>query len=253
MYSDITRQELFNACHLLFGHEVNVSSGFLEYLQLSGVKSAFRIKALETHPDRALALFGNAKDMEERFKALNNAYKQLSSYVEDPSRFKIKDEDFFAPARPRSPKHQAAAAERRHTGNRVQAGSYRSGRIPPIKLSLGRFLYYSGAISYENLISAIIWQRMQHLLVGKIAAKYGWLYEKDILHVIEHRLPGEKFGECAMRRGLMTSQRVNTVLGEQKRLRQPLGMYFTGRNILTHRELNSYLVMQYSHNKKHAL
>lgn len=244
-YSNVTRQELFNACHLLFGRETSASAGFLEYLKLSGVKSAYRKKALETHPDRSAALFGNTREMEERFKAVNDAYKQLIFYVENPSRFKARHAGVHSPVKPR-PHRPQAAAERRPAGNRGRS-------LPAMKLALGRFLYYSGAISHENLIAAVIWQRMQHVLVGRIALKSGWLREKDIQDVMKHRLPDEKFGECAVRRGVLTRRQLDTALHEQKLPKPLFGTYFTGRKILTHQELNSYLVMQYIHNKKHGL
>ena len=48
-------QELYRACRIIFGPDLTVSREFLEYIQSSGVKSAFRKKAMETHPDRLTA------------------------------------------------------------------------------------------------------------------------------------------------------------------------------------------------------
>ncbi len=47
-----TQRELFRSCEILFGPELRISSEFLDYLEVNGVKSAFRKRALETHPDR---------------------------------------------------------------------------------------------------------------------------------------------------------------------------------------------------------
>lgn len=249
MQNSVTRQELFNACQVLFGREVDVSVGFLNYLQLSGVKSAYRRKALETHPDRAAALSGDTRDMAEGFKALNEAYKRLSSYVENPSLFLIDDEKDGPLARwplyrGQSIAKTVAGQEPRRPGE----GKYHTGPMPASSQPLARFLYYSGAISYETLIAALVWQRMQRKLLGALAARKDWLSEKDALKTVVSRLPGEKFGECAVRRGLLTVQQVELLLGEQKRL--PLiGSYFCANGLLTPGELGEFLARQYSHNR----
>jgi hypothetical protein len=50
-----SHSELYHACRILFGTELQCSPEFLDYLQISGVKSAFRRRAMETHPDRLSA------------------------------------------------------------------------------------------------------------------------------------------------------------------------------------------------------
>ena len=52
--AEVTKQDLFNACESLFGTDIDVSVEFLRYLKPAGVKAAYRKKALETHPDRAI-------------------------------------------------------------------------------------------------------------------------------------------------------------------------------------------------------
>jgi curved DNA-binding protein CbpA len=47
----ITETDVVQACQTLFGKELNVSKDFLSYMQPSGVKSAYRKKAKEHHPD----------------------------------------------------------------------------------------------------------------------------------------------------------------------------------------------------------
>lgn len=248
MQDRVTRQELYSACRVLFGGEVKVSAGFLNYLRLSGLKSAYRRKALETHPDRAAALSGNTLDMAEGFKALNEAYKRLSRYCENPSLFLAGEEVGPPAARPLCRGQGPAGAAGRQEPPGRRPGSYHTGRMPASSQPLARFLYYSGAISYETLIASLVWQRMQRKLLGALAARSGWLSEKDALEIAVGRLTGEKFGECAVRRGLLTGPQVEALLGEQKRL--PLiGSYFCANGLLTPAELGDFLARQYSHNR----
>ena len=72
-------QDLHNACQVLFGADIAVSRGFLDYLQLSGLKSAYRKKALETHPDslnNESLLNGKNCDL---FMAVQQAYERIWS------------------------------------------------------------------------------------------------------------------------------------------------------------------------------
>ncbi|MCK7506238.1 MAG: DnaJ domain-containing protein [Desulfobacterales bacterium] len=77
-----TSSELFEACETIFGPEVNVSIEFLEYLQPIGIKTAYRKRALETHPDRAKALGSFARDLNTEFIDVQQAYEKLLLFVE---------------------------------------------------------------------------------------------------------------------------------------------------------------------------
>jgi len=239
MNQRFTRQELFEACYVLFGREIDVSVGFLNYLQISGIKSAYRKKALETHPDRAAAVVGKSCEMDESFKVLNSAYKLLSSYVKNPSLPDYKD-------------HKTASVFHRHTRSGLaKTGRYYFGEIPRMRMPLGRFLYYNGVIPYECMLDSVVWQRMQHPLIGKVAVKNGLLSDRDVLKIILSRFPNEKFGECARRLRFITKLQLDMVLLQQTYLRPLIGNYFTAQGILTPRELSESLILQYTHNRKY--
>lgn len=74
--------DLYDACRVLFGKEVRIDRQFLEYIQPSGVKSAYRKMALATHPDRIAALgdsiqAGTGSD----FRVVADAYEKLTKYL----------------------------------------------------------------------------------------------------------------------------------------------------------------------------
>jgi len=53
MLSVTHKKDLLNACRILFGPAVQLSIDFLRDLEPSKLKSAYRKRAFETHPDRA--------------------------------------------------------------------------------------------------------------------------------------------------------------------------------------------------------
>lgn len=124
----IKEKKITEACSILFGEEFSVEKATIEYLQISGIKNAFRKKVKEYHPDTTAI---KSPDAGENFIKLKDAY------------------DFLV-----SVKTGAASAEtvRSRKSDNIKI-------IPQRKLKLGEYLFYSGRISWQDLISAITWQR----------------------------------------------------------------------------------------------
>ena len=61
---------------------MNLSFEFLEYLQPIGIKTAYRKRALETHPDRAKVLGSFDRDLNTEFIDVQQAYEKLLLFVE---------------------------------------------------------------------------------------------------------------------------------------------------------------------------
>ena len=66
--AEVSRQDLFKACESLFGTDIDVSVEFLRYLKPAGVRAAYRKKAMETHPDRAILVARRTGLFGKRFK-----------------------------------------------------------------------------------------------------------------------------------------------------------------------------------------
>ncbi|MDC7226240.1 MAG: J domain-containing protein [Spirochaetales bacterium] len=116
--------KLAEACSILFGDSFAVDKSTIEYLQLSGIKHAFRERAKECHPD----ITGDGEPaLQENFLKLKDAYDFLISAKS-------------APKTVGNPKNDEKT-------------------IPNRKLRLGEYLYYTGKISWKELIAAITWQR----------------------------------------------------------------------------------------------
>ena len=234
--TELCTSQLYNACHVLFGSDIDVSCDFLRYLQIPGLKAVYRKKALETHPDRAIALDLPPVTLEEQFKKINSAYQELHNYLENPLRFKLIDDGFRKRPNRTSPKmHTWSGTKSRQTDSRPEGYrcQFNKGTIPKRTLLFGQYIYYYGYISYRQLIDAIIWQKIQRPLIGNIAIGWKWLYENDVKEILKQRLFGEKFGESALRGGYLTPEELRMILGRQRILQPRIGKYFVERRILT--------------------
>jgi hypothetical protein len=129
METEVCASDLYKACHVLFGSEIDVSADFLRYLQMPGLKAVYRQKALETHPDRAIALERSTGDLEEQFKAVNAAYQELSQYLENPLRFKLIEDVPRSPVPVPGPKPRRSEKARtpRSSGGPSSKGPCRNG------------------------------------------------------------------------------------------------------------------------------
>ena len=261
----ITRTNLINDCYLLFGSEIFNYVDFLRGLSPSELKTAYRKKAFETHPDRARTLGKNEDKMYDRFKEVITAYERLNSVVQGGKIFILRDE---------VPKKENAARTNRHTQTRQKSTSgfsytgnvrkskhtqmakrsasdrFYNGNVPKRELLIGQFLYYSGLISWKTLFDAVYWQRKRRPIIGKIALDWGILTSDDIKRILTERNHKEHFGEYALRNGFITHFEHLAIIGRQKKLQPPIGEYFIQQGILANTELRKMIESLKIHNRK---
>lgn len=246
--AEVSKQDLFKACESLFGSDIDVSVEFLRYLKPSGVKAAYRKKAMETHPDRAAALDGQADFMAARFKEVSLAYQLLQDFLAAPWKYSL-DESGILYKRP-TPARKPADNRMKKNNSAPKVEPLYAGRMPSRRLLFGQYLYYAGHISLSTLIKAIVWQRMQRPSVGAIAVSWGWLEGSDIGDILRNRKYCEKFGECAYRMGHLSRYQLMQLLEKQKKSQPLIGKYFIEQNIITSHDLFKYIVDMRVHNKK---
>lgn len=254
--AQISSVTLFNACRTIFGPQVNVSTEFLRYLQPIGVKSAFKKRALETHPDRAKQLGGSPCKLQEEFRSVKQAYELLLSYVENKTR-RIAFEPGYAGRRTTGPHaHSGQRGQAEPGPKRTQAYRHRradidhfySGPIPRRKLMFGQFLYYAGCISWRMLIEAISWQRTMRPCIGQMALQSGILSQRDVVQVLSQRRMNERFGECAVRIGCMTPLQQVGLVSRQRSQQRRIGEFFVSQNVLTESQLAGMIERHRLHN-----
>lgn len=236
--------ELLEACRLLFGTRLDPS--FLEHVQESGLRAAWRVKALQTHPDRTTD--GAAKiRYNERFIEARRAYGLLQEYLgrrggrRAPAVAHTPGPNPHRPAQRPSPRPQRAASNR--------PGEARAGAaVPRRRMRLGEFLYHSRVITFAALIETLVFQRRQRERFCEIVLRWRYLSDAQVRTLLDRRLPLERIGESAHRLRLLTPLQVRLVLSFQQTRQEPLGSLFVRRGLLTTLHLEEQLSRLINHN-----
>lgn len=281
-----TEHELHRACEIIFGPELAVTREFLDYLQPAGVKSAYRKRAMETHPDRFAANGSGSQSQDnDLFHAVQGSYEHLLQYLKAREQgFRL---PYRAPVRPsawRTTRPSATATQQNqarnptpphgHTGFRAQAtgatkpknngNPFRShssgwnteqhyhGPLPNRRLLLGHFLYYSGIASWRMVVQALVWQRTQRPRLGELGQRFGLLHEEEIRHILRSKTLFEPFGTSAVAQGYLTEAQLQVLIYQQKRLQRKFGEYFTAKHILRPDQLALLLRQYHAHNARLA-
>jgi hypothetical protein len=73
---------------------------------------------------------------------------------------------------------------------------------------------------------------------------------EDVMDVIQQRRKGEKFGECALRRGHISKYKLILLLDRQRMLQPQLGNYFIENKIIPSYKIAKFVDDLKAHNKK---
>lgn len=266
MTTVIAEHELFDSCRVLFGEDLQVSRSFLEYLQRAGIKSAYRQKALTTHPDILASQGDTAKAQSaELFRLVQQAYENLTTYLDardNGFRFQLAPRvrapqaaTAKTPARPaqrpQDRKGSAAGQSRSTTGpssgckgQSRPASAWQTSQawpttaIPARRLLFGHYLYYSGVTTWQTLVKALVWQRTGRPRLGEIGRRFGWLTDQDILTVLKKRKLSESFGSSAVALGLLTDSQLRLMIFQQGKLQKKIGDYFIQHKLISPLQLN---------------
>jgi hypothetical protein len=122
------------------------------------------------------------------------------------------------------------------------------GRFPRYKLLIGQYLYYSGIISWQTLINAVIWQKKQRPMFGQIACQWGILSNNDVSRILRNRQYHEKIGQYALRAGYISPFQLMAIKGRQRILHQPIGNYFIEQSIVTPEQMDGLIKKMTTHN-----
>ena len=240
------QDQLLEACRVLFGARLDPS--FLEHVQESGLRAAWRLKALQTHPDRTTDRATKIRN-NERFIEARHAYGLLKEYLgrrgvrrDTPAaRSPGSTPHRPAPRPPQRPRPQRPAPNR-PADHRPVAG------VPRRRLRLGEFLYHSRVITYSALIETLVFQRRQRERFCEIVLRWRYLSEEQVRSLLDRRLPLERIGESAHRLRLLTPLQVRLVLSFQQTRQEPLGKLFVRGGFLTSPHLEEQLSRLINHN-----
>ena len=235
------------------------------------LKTTYRRRALETHPDRARSTGRAESDLAAEFRRVADAYRvlaQLSAGPVPPPAARPRSAP--RPAQRRRPAERAPHAERAAPpspepprearaprgdapGHRIRY-SVHPGDLPRRRLRLAEYLYYSGRVPWTAFVEAVAWQRRQRPAVGRIAVDWGFLDPDDVGRIMEERRVRDAqavpFGEFAVRLGYLTSFQLLAVLGRQLRMQRRIGEFFVRNGFLEPEDLDEVRRRLVRHNAR---
>jgi hypothetical protein len=218
-------------------------------MQPDGARSAYRKKAKETHPDFFYTEDPRVqKQQTALFRNILDAYDIINLFFKEREEGRWTDSFDTAPSN-RQETHRARSSRSRPAQQQSGNNSYRA-PVPFCVLEVGRYLYYTGHISYRVLIEALTWQRMQRPIIGAVALRWGWLEKTSIEWIMAASKTPGRFGEKAVRLGLLSDFQIRTLLAFQRSRQDRLGRYFILKKILTADQLNHFVQQLQEHNAR---
>ena len=260
---------------LLMGTGGTAGNNPLSYDEAS-LKKAYRCKVKKSHPDLAISLGKDPVLMKNQFQELNDAFCLLLERIRrDNSEF---TKQSYRRARPGAYKPTSQSTRKQwdktwdsrkntktgktyktsytyHAKRRPSyagSGMYYTGLLPGRVLRFAEYLYYSGEITWEDLVQALVWQYRNRPKLGELAESAGLLNREDILHVIKNRNIAERFGDAAVRLGIMNRRAVDNLVRRQKMFGQPIGKFFLEKRVFTEDQLSRKLRANRRHNIMHS-
>lgn len=220
---------LLDACRILFGEDIILSREFLKYLQEEGVNSAYRKRAMEIHPDKAISTGLSITQCEKEFYSLKVACEMLRKHIAS-----------------RNLQERKNWGRKGHNKN-SQTYPY---NLPQQELPFGRFLYRIGIIEWRQLVEALAWQKSGRMKIGELGVSLGYLDKNSVYIVLKNSGRRCAFGLTAERMGLLSSDEVRELLERQRRMQKKIGQFFIEHGLLTTVELYQLLRQCQEHNRR---
>lgn len=189
-------------------------------LDSAALKQAFRRRVLGCHPDRAEQVGRAPTDLQVELRRVVRAYHLLC----------------------RSTGSGAAS-----DACEVRAPAVAS-PLPRRPLALAQLLCYLGWVPSCVVPAALVWQKAKRPRIGSVAVDLGLLCHNDRARVLIACRASERFGACARRLGVLTSQQLNYALQAQLQRQPRLGAYFVELGMITPSQLREALSMLRHHN-----
>jgi len=273
----VEEQQLFRSCEILFGSHLKISWEFLEYLQLSGLKGAYRQRAMETHPDALIrSNLQSATGSNDKFHKVQMAYEQLSCYLKikesrplqtrfrqptnevpsPPSSARRKNGTEWSPGKSfhQSPCSQPTAGPNPFSHKTRWAPEYSPtenlycGPLPHRRLLFGHFLYYSGLANWRTITRILTWQRTERPRFGELGCRLGMLRQADVSSILQGKVPFQPFGQTAINFGILNDYQIKVLLFHQHRLQKKFGTILLEKGLVSPEELQELLFEFEQHN-----
>ncbi len=232
----ILNNDILYSYKLFFPNDYNVTESIIQNINPDSLKSAYKKLVFQNHPDRFKYLNLKETELKNRMININCAYENISSYIKNK-----KFANTFHRKQPSSNKKHANPKR-----------DFRSHAVPQKKIFFGQFLFYTGNINLNTLISALTWQRCHRENFGKIALNWKILDSVKLVDVLKKKQPFEKIGECAFRLGYINNFQLSAILAKQKNLKKPIGEYFIKNNLIDKNDIERFAILHKQHNYLYA-
>jgi hypothetical protein len=217
------------AWRTLFPGETPPRAEELKRFAASRMRAAFRKQVRVVHPDHAMHRRGHTGDAASEFRGVVAAYDCLRAAADSASRVESQP-----PSDAVDPPGSASRCPQ---------------SLPQRPLALAQLLFHLNRIPSEAVFESLRWQREQRLALGAVAVHSGYLSDVDVRRVLLARVGRERFGECAMRLGMLTQAEVRSLLLRQRTLQPRVGTYFVTSGFITPSQLGEALRLQQRHNQ----
>ena len=251
---------LLQACRVLFGGDVVISEAFLGYLQPNGLKSVYRKRVRECHPDRLQA---SACGDIAAFHAVQQAYQILAVYLQERENCSLPKFE----TEPATPPATASTVDQflslRGIGPFILQPSHRlpsspaasidrlyRGILPSRRLLFGNFLYYCGLTTWRTITAVLVQQKILRPRFGELGTRYGMLRPEDVPRILAAIGTRRRiFGEAAMSLGMLDEKQVQTLLYCQQQQQKKFGAILVEKKLITTQELSLLLAAFRRHNR----
>jgi hypothetical protein len=221
-----------------------VGAAYLQQLDPATVRRAWRALAVSSHPDAARR--GGAKpgaNDGRHFIEASRAYELIRGYLLCRR----------AGRGPAGPSPSARASKRpapEKPAEKRGSALYYHGPVPRRRLRLAEFLYYTGRVSWQSLINAVVWQKKAQPRFGELARELRSISSQDLARILGSRLRHEQTGETAQRLRLLSAAEVERILRLQRARKRLIGRYFLEKESMTSDTLVSLLRELHRHNAR---
>jgi hypothetical protein len=253
----LKESEVVAAFHVLFSSGGGMDISCVDSIQAAQLKSAYRKKALSTHPDRFAACGEEVQRLySERFIKVRHAYDTLTHYLAlreqgwNWSTHRLNEARSTAPktASTQPPPASAWTGGSSTAGQEQPGSSFWQKTVPRRYLRFAEFLYFNRVIPWTSFVNALVWQRRQRPRIGEIAQKWRWVSSTQVELLLRNRRPGEKLGEALVRHGFITPFALDVLLRHQRRIQKPIGLYFVRHGLMSEWDVGRFLLHQRRHN-----
>ena len=273
----VEEEQLIRSCEILFGSHLKISREFLDYLQLSGLKGAYRKRVMETHPDALISsdLQPDARSC-ENFRRVQQAYEQLFCYLKikenHPLQSRFRQTPNKAPPSPSTARQKNGtewwSGKNFHKNpcspptdgpipflHRTRWPPVYSptenlycGPLPQRRLLFGHFLYYSGLANWRTITRILAWQRTERPRLGELGCRLGMLRQADVSCILQGKVPFQPFGQTARNFGILNDYQIKVLLCHQQRLQKKFGTILLEKGLINPEELQELLYEFEQHN-----